>query len=108
MTSKVTKYFSDLVNWHKEIRLKGHAGTNRTNLKFKGESKNCPTLWEATLDPLAKVMKWGNLREEIEENKNMIRSTWVNYPWTLTFHGLWDAGCWQTEMCERLYLAVGF
>jgi len=47
-----------LVNWLKEIRLKGWAWTKRPNFWLK-EGETWPVPWEATLDPLARVMKLG-------------------------------------------------
>lgn len=35
LASKVTEQFNDLVNWLKEMGLKGQVGTNRANFKFK-------------------------------------------------------------------------
>jgi len=58
LTSNVIEQFKDLVNWLKEIRLKGQAGTKRTDFRFKeGERETWLTPLEETLE-LAKVMKW--------------------------------------------------
>jgi len=35
LASKVSEKFNNLINWLKEIRLKGQAGKKGTNFKFK-------------------------------------------------------------------------
>ena len=49
--------------------MKGQLGTKRTDSKFReGDSEIWPTPLEATLVPLAKVIRWGDFGEDKEEN----------------------------------------
>ena len=53
----------------------------KTKFKFsEGDKETLPIPWDATLDPLATVIKWGTLGEEIEENEEMLLETWSEAP----------------------------
>lgn len=68
----------------------------------------------ATLEPYARVIKWGELGEEMEDNKkiitnNVIWGTWVNYPWTLIITRLKNASYGiKTTSCNRRLIALQF
>ena len=70
LASNVTEQLWEWVSWLRDIILKGQPGMNKTEFKDKEEvGDTWPIPVAATLEPSAKVMKWGILGGERDENK---------------------------------------
>jgi len=75
------------------MRLKQFMGAKKTSYKFKVEVEIWPIPWEATLDPSARVMKWGVLGKEREENKDIFPEKFSEALESI-IHELWlSRGC---------------
>ena len=103
---KVIEQFKDLVNWPREIRLKGQLEKSRICFRFKeGEREIWLTPWEA-LDPLAKVITWGILGRKIEEDKEGLPKLRPKAPKSIT-HELWFSKVWEMQAFDKIKCVKG-
>ena len=77
LASNVTEQLWEWVSWLRDIILKGQPSMNKTKFKVKeevGDTWSVPVA--ATLEPSAKVIKWGILGGERDENKKLLQAMW--------------------------------
>jgi len=99
---KVTKQFNVLVNWLKEIKLKGQLGTKMTNFRFKeGHRMAWPTPFEDVLEPFARVIKWDFSWNEMVGNKEVLPKMWSKALESIT-HELWPSMDWEMQAVDVL------
>ena len=71
------------------------SGKRKTKFKDKEEvGDTWPIPVAATLEPLAKVKKWGILGGERDENKELLPAMWSEAPESI-IHGLWLLPNWE-------------
>ena len=91
-----------LVNWLKEIKLKGQLGSKKTNFRFKeGDKMTQPTPFEEVLEPFVRVIKWGLSWNEMVENKEVLLEMWSEAPRSIT-HKLWLSMDWEMQAVDVL------
>ena len=74
----------------------------KIEFNFKEEERRTwPIPWEATLDPFAKVTRWGNLGGKIDENKELLPKIWSETPESI-IHGFWPSTNWEIQALETL------
>ena len=102
LLSKVTDQFNVLVNWLKEIKLKGQLGIKRTDFRFKDRDKMAwPTPFEDVLEPFPRVIKWYFSWNEMVENKELLPEMWSEALESIT-HELWPSMDWEMQTVDVL------